>query len=321
MKRNKFCLNLIMLMTILMAFASCGSSSSDSTTEKGYYVATEEYYGELVSEEIGFNSEDSDTYKRENKFEKEGIVENTSLVYDESLEEVFLVVDKFDGYFVETSSSQNSPKNFSGTIKVPVENFDGLMNELVNVGVNTNYSSSVINKTEGYYSLKSQIEVKKLSLERLKALIDSATEPEEVLNLYKNYYDLLTEIEIMEKQLSDLEYVTSQSTIYYQLYEDTGLQIVKVPTEGFFKKIAIGINQSATNTVNLLENIFIFMAYISVPLILIVIILILFLPIILKQFRKFKNNKKEEKNKIIPLWNSNSEKLKNEVDIEDELEK
>ncbi len=267
------------IVVISMFLTSCGSSS-DAASETNYgsdYSADYDEERGYETAEIADGREFSDSataYKREAMFAKEGSIQNVvdekgddAKNFEETIVEVENLVNNYDGYFENANYTENNSKYFNTTIKVPVENFQKLYNELKNSGINVYNESSVVNETTGYYSLKSQIEVKKLAKARLETLIENSketnTNSKDLLKLYDSYYDLVTEIETMEDTLSQIESATTYSTIYFTLND--GNRVVVLDDESFSSKIKTGFKTS----VDFVENVLIALAYISVPLILV----------------------------------------------------
>ncbi len=282
--------NILLIIITTLILSSCGGSSNFDSTKNvdeavEHVVMEDRYITESVSNEVTFGKEDIDTQKRETKIILEGDIQNKTNTFDKTLEEVRQSVEKYNGYFENSTLANNNRKNFRSTIKVPIENYNDLYNELKNYGINHYSSNNSVNATDGYYTLSSQIDVKRVYVQKLEQLIDMAVEPEELLKLYDNYFSAISELEIMEAKLENLDHVTSHSTIYFSLDEEKVSQVVTVPKEGFFKKVAIGFNSSISITINLIQSILLTLAYVSVPSILLIIFFIIV-------FNIYKKNKK-----------------------------
>ncbi len=328
MKKNK----LIYLILATLLFTSCGSESdATATAESGvmdfgaYETSVSSSYdaGEVVAEEApaedgagvvndeGLDSEATE-YKREAMFAKEGWIENildgkeenTTEGFDERILQVESLVDSYNGYFETANYSTYGGKYFDSTIKVPVKDFQNLYNDLKNIGLNIYNESNVVNETAGYYSLKSRLEVKKLSKERLEELIPTTKSSKDLLKLYDSYFELVAEIETMEARLSQIESSTSYSTIYYKLGD--GRSESFVVDDSFMSKIKSGFGTS----IDFIEALLIGLAYISVPLILALIIAFFGYK---KTSGLLKNIVKEDVNEVV-----NEDEKNSNVDKEDE---
>ncbi len=282
MKKNK----LVYILVATLFLASCGSSSMDASTAETAPAEAPDYGGydsdgsyateeSAVSDsadatgEIGL-SNNATEYKREAMFAKEGsienIIKNSDKDFDETLLQVESYVDKYDGYFENAEYNDYGSKYFSSTIKVPVKDFENLFKDLKSAGSNVYNESTVVNEAPGYYSLKSQLEVRKLSKDRLEELLETTTNSKDLLKLYDRYFDLVAEIETMESKLSHIESTTTYSTIYFVLND--GNTVTYVDDVSFMSKIKAGFSTS----IDFIENLIINLAYISIPLILALII-------------------------------------------------
>ncbi len=276
-------INRLLIISVLVLLSSCGNNSVNQYSKDTYDAEIAVEYGEQLVEEMSYNETidyyeeaiDYDEEENENKISKEGYINNSSSNFEESLEDMKKIVNSYNGHFTESNYYNNNLKYFETTIKVPVENFEELFSELTKCGVNRHNSSNIINESSGYYSLKSQIEVKKHSLDRIEDLISETEEPKEIISLYNTYFDLLSDIEILERKFDELQYKVSYSTIYFSLDSENTLQVISIPKDGLLEKIVIGINTSINNTLNFIQNIILFLADISVPILLITTIFII----------------------------------------------
>ncbi len=286
MKKN----NILLIIATTLILSSCGSSRSAQYESSDLSnTVTEEVleYNDVNNKLTNVFTSDISNYdneeKRETKLILEGNIESTTNTFDTTLNNVKQTIESYDAFFEQSTFTNNNYKYFNSTIKVPISNYNNLYNDLKNFGINIYSSSNAINTTNGYYSLKSKIEVKKVYVERLESLIDVAVEPEELLSLYNNYFSARSELQTMEATLQNLDYVTSYSTIYFSLEEEKTKQIVTVPKEGFLKEIAIGFNTSISMVLSFVQLFLLTLAYISVPTILITVILIISLIIYKKK--------------------------------------
>lgn len=320
MRKNK--LIFVILFTFILSSCSSSYTNTDSSNQEGIEesasgVAPEDSYDDVSGEAGNLNN----TSEQEAKLEKNGYINNGSYDFDEDIKNIEAIAESYNGYFQESSFTKYKLRNFNATIKVPVENFQDLFNDLKECGVNYSNSSDTVNRTDGYYSLKSQLEVKKLSMDRLENLISEAKEPQELLDLYDSYFDLVTEIEIMENDLKDLDNRTTYSTINMELKEIVGVQVVDVPKEGFMKKVAIGVNSSVNNTIDFIKGTLLVLASISIPLVLIIVLFIALGPLVKRKYKKNKennNSKNKEKRKNKLIKKIKKDVVNSEEDKEDE---
>ncbi len=343
MKKSK--LAYVIVATLIMT--SCGSKSEstamapapDYATDTHYTeeMAPEESYNETATSEdgaIGFNNAATEL-KREQMFSKVGTInnvtedldknkkENGKKEFEEIIVEVERSVDKYNGFFESATYKNDVFMYFESTIKVPVKDFENLFKELKSLGVNVNNESSVENETAGYYSTKSQLEIKKVSKARLEETIKTTTNTKDLLKLYDSYYELVSQIEIAEANLRNIESETSYSTILFSLSEGSkGYNEHAENTddeESFTSKVKDGFGAS----IYFIENIIIGIAYISVPLVLITLVLLIgykkVKPLLKGKSIKEQRRKKQEvveRNQVNEL-NGNTEvnKVNDEKDV------
>ncbi len=271
---------IVYLLITTLLVTSCGSKSESAADYAPEYAVAEESYGSQSTA-----SSDGDRglvntateLKREQMFAKVGTIENvtedsnknseenTVKNFDETIVDVENLVSKYDGYFENSNFTNYGRKYFASTIKVPVKDFQNLFNDLKSAGINVYNESSTVNETAGYYSMKSQLEVQKISKARHEELIKTTTSTKDLLKLYDSYYELITNIEIAEAKLKEIESSTSYSTIHFNLSD--GSKVAKVDEDSFASKVKEGFGAS----IKYIENLIIGLAYISVPLIIILI--------------------------------------------------
>ncbi len=320
MVKNKIILTIA--LGIFLSSCSSGTSSKSYTDEaigeasydqaesyeafgESSYAQTESYKNstdpsnmELEESALNYTTK---LYVREAKYDKVGTINNGSTDFDNDLDKTKKSVKDFNGYFQESSYKiEEFPmgtkvpankeddirlyKKFTGTIKVSVDDYQELYNILKKCGINYFAESSIINESEGYYSLKSQLEVKKIYKDRLLKLIENTKESEEILNLYARYFELNKEIDNMESRLNRLENSTTYSTIFFTLTEGFSDNETELPIDdekSLFTKISHAIGKSTSVTLNLIGEFLILFAYLTGPI-------LIFVPIgfILFKYRK-----------------------------------
>ena len=99
------------------------------------------------------------------------------------------------------------------TFRIPVDQFDSMINRLSKFGSVLSTSISSDEVTGQYRDLESRLRSKKISAERLRQLIAQAVKPADILLIEHELSDREAEIESMQGQLNVLNDQTSLSTI------------------------------------------------------------------------------------------------------------
>ena len=216
---------------------------------------------------------------------------NISLItknFEESVNELRHVVSIYGGFFENTNQfnnfwSRNVVRQLNATIRVPAENYEILRQSLERIGRHMSTSESSREVSSEYYDIESRIRTRKTEEARLLALIDQAENLLQIIELEQRLGEVRTNIELYESRLRRIDSLASFSTIYLDLSEVTDEE----PYEdlNFFARLGNGFINSAKITLQVLQNIVIFLAYISVPTAIIGILFIVGL-IILKRTKQ-----------------------------------
>ncbi len=122
------------------------------------------------------------------------------------------------------------------TFRIPVDQFDSVINRLSKFGSVLSTSISSDEVTGQYRDLESRLRSKKVSAERLRQLITQAVKPADILLIEHELSDREAEIESMQGQLNVLNDQTSLSTITLTLVskgESAVVAPVKTRTPSF----------------------------------------------------------------------------------------
>jgi len=204
-------------------------------------------------------------------FIKTANVSLTSPDFDFSVAELKNIVAAYGGFFENSNmfnylSAKVPYKRLTATIRVPAERYEFARQAVESLGkhVSTNESSREVSSE--YYDLESRINTKKTEEIRLLALIEQATELDQLINLERRLGEVRTDIEIYGSRLKQIDSLASYSTINIEIKETPE----GYPREenDFFKRLRDGFSGSVTGTLNVLQGIVIFLAYLSVPAVL-----------------------------------------------------
>lgn len=130
----------------------------------------------------------------------------------------------FGAYISEESTSNYHNQNgFDLTIRVPVGNFDNLLDFIIaNADIKEfdSKSTQVRDVTEEFIDIEARIKIKKESEQKLYELLRQSKNLSETLEIQKQLTDLRSDIESVEGRLKYLADQVGYSTVRVSFYED-----------------------------------------------------------------------------------------------------
>jgi len=183
------------------------------------------------------------------------------------------------GYIEVSSLNQGSAlasdgsklRTYSATIRVPSENYEQAWNDIQTFASVQNSNESQQNVTQQYYDTQSRLETKQVEEQRVLALIGQATDVNDLLNLENMLAGIRQDIAAYQSQLTNIDRLASFSTISVDLAEVEKITQVRVD-ENLGDKMKNGFTDSANATLHFLQGFTVFIAYISVPLVILAIL-------------------------------------------------
>jgi len=208
--------------------------------------------------------------------------------FDNAVNDLRYIVSAHGGFFESSNlynnmSAKTPFKRLYATVRVPADQYEATRLAVERLGrhISTNESSREVSSE--YYDLESRIRTKKTEEARLLDLIDQAKELYQIIELEQRLGQVRADVEIYQSRLMQIDSLASYSTIYIDISEETG---EKPPEdENFWERIVRGFKNSAAGTLAVLQGIVVFIAYVSVP----AVILGIFAAVavfILKRFKK-----------------------------------
>lgn len=172
-------------------------------------------------------------------------------MYNKSIHEK---AKSFGGYIAQEQQAESDYKIENDiTIKIPVDQFDNLMNALGGEGVKVidkNITSEDV--TGEVFDTKARIEAKKQVRERYLALLKQAKNMEEILNVQKEIDAIQIELESATGRIDYLLHASAYSTIhvrYYQYFNEAGKEN---EDPGFFKRVANAFSRGSSLVGNMI---------------------------------------------------------------------
>jgi len=152
---------------------------------------------------------------------KRGNMEFESVQLENDNQKIRNILPRFNAYVDSENFSNNDySSSYQLSIKVPVAQFEALMDTLSSVGKRTtNKSSNAEDVTRRYRDLNATIESKKALENRYRELLSKATQIKDMLEIERNLNDLRNEIEGYERSFRTLQGDINYSTINLYFFQ------------------------------------------------------------------------------------------------------
>lgn len=142
--------------------------------------------------------------------------------YDESVEAIYAQISACGGYIESSSSSRSAgsgDRSLSLTVRVPAERFREFMDAKDSFGVVRNADIYQEDVTFSYIDMEARLETLETKRERLMALLEKATEMEDIIELESALSDTVYQIESYTSSLKRLDDQIGYSTVCISLAE------------------------------------------------------------------------------------------------------
>ncbi len=195
-----------------------------------------------------------------------------------TLEQVWDLVERFQGYIVQTDSYRTATDNLAATvtIRVPSARFDEALSELRKLAWKVQReSASGEDVTDQYVDLGARLKAQKATEEELLALLrevrqsegNAQEKAEAILSIYQRLTEVRTQIEQLQGQMQYLEKMSAMATITLELLPREPAVEKPVVEEGFAPLRTL--REAARVLVQILQslvNALIWIAVVALPL-------------------------------------------------------
>ncbi|MCL1987297.1 MAG: DUF4349 domain-containing protein [Firmicutes bacterium] len=198
------------------------------------------------------------------------------------------LVELYDG-FVETSSrnlvvqEEQEFWNANFVLRVPIENFDNVNNQLRAIGEVTNFTTFSEDVTSQFRDLETRMQIHREEERRLLLMISNATTVSDVITLQSRLSSLQLTMERTNRRMTEIDHLASFSTINLLLRESTA-----PAATNFAARLATAFVGSLDITVNMFVTLATIFFAVILPL------AIISLPIILIALAVRKSNKNKK---------------------------
>jgi len=223
-------------------FSESGLGTNDSIASTGvdesYDLIQESTEMMLPDENTTRNSKKTDDVYRQGRL----ILKSSDLSievedYDAVVAKIKALIGNTEG-FIESEqmryrtnySDRDNLKYGSFVLRVPSGGFDGILDDIKAEG-NVNYDNTYAEDvTKNYRDTASEIENLKITEERLRAILEQATEVEDILNIENELARVRRQINAYTNQLKNWEDLNDLSYVYLEIVEVESLdpQITKI---------------------------------------------------------------------------------------------
>lgn len=236
---------LLLLMTVLLTFASCGGDYDASIGMEDMYDG--EYKGDDVLEN-GTGVGEGGTIKDETaKIIRIVNINGESKDFEKTTEEIQGQIKENGGY-IENSEIRGGKSYIDGSgnsriatyvIRIPADKLDDFLNTAKGL-INVTYSSeSAEDVTLDYYDIQSRLDTLKSKKTALEEMLEKAETLDDILSIQESLYDVIGEIEAYQSKLNLYDNKVNYSTVNLTVrevveYTETKLSFGKRIADAFY---------------------------------------------------------------------------------------
>ena len=187
-----------------------------------------------------------------------------SVYFDEAVTALRQLAPSVNGY---VESEFLSAGQLTIVMRVPAATFEEVLVQIEGIGEVLHLNQHADDVTDQFYDMRGSLAIRRIEEERVLALIDEATNIQDILALEARLSSIRLIIERYDAQLNDLAGRIAYSTITVNLF-DTAVEerIITSPTLG--ERIGGAFGDSVDGTVGALQGFVVFMAGAVLPLVL-----------------------------------------------------
>jgi hypothetical protein len=283
---------LLLLFGIYVVFSLFGFSSSKymsleepnmdylmsaGTDSYGGFSDSEEMYTDSVRDYYDTTPSYQQPSADDSKIRKSGTVNLTVEDLDKANDAVLDILDGYYGSIVSSyQSGEGNNRNISITIKVPVENFENIYEDIKDIEGEVTYASfSTDDVTSQYTDLESRLKNLEATEEQLVKILETADTVEDTLSVFNQLSSTRSQIEVIKGQLKYLDSQVDYSYLTVNLsLSDVGKAIPEDKWQplGVLKNAVSALLDLGTSLVDSLIWIVVFSPVVLIPVLVIVLI-------------------------------------------------
>ena len=229
--------HLLILTILALLLVACGGAADEFAGAPAAEPAdavereTMAQMEEVASEGAAFDSDRANQVEvQEQLIIRTGRLEIVVEETEETLDDIIDLANDSGGWVVSSSLfGADGAKSGQATIRVPVDQFDAIMNQIEGMALRVERSSTTgEDVTEEYVDLSARLQNLEATAERVRGFLDEARDVEDALAVNQELSRLESEIESMKGRLQYLEQSAAFSTIEVSLTPDELSQPLEV---------------------------------------------------------------------------------------------
>ncbi|NLM47631.1 MAG: DUF4349 domain-containing protein [Epulopiscium sp.] len=202
-------------------------------------------------------------------------------LFDDTVKAIRELTQKSGGY-VENFSSYiyySEPerdiylKEGTIVIRIPVEKYGDVSNELVKLGHLISQNEMTENITEQYIETESRIRMLELEQERLLEIMEKAEEVEDLIKLEERLNQVRTNLEIYKSMIKNWDKLVEFSTFTITIKEVKTIEPIKMADPNLMARVKSNFNRSINDVRQTFEDFVVSLSYALIPLLLLIVIL------------------------------------------------
>jgi len=300
---------LLSLLLIVLLLSACGAQYASEPMQ-----VSNDYGGGFASDEVAYEREESVApMPSEGEFRaadstssvavERMVIKNASLsivVIDPALvlDEIVSMAESMGGFVVSSNLWQTTLSNgatvdqASINIRVPAERLDEALTK-IKAGAGEVRSENISGEdvTSQYTDLKSRLRNLEAAETQLMAIMEDATEPEDVLQVYNNLVSVREQIEVIKGQMQYYEQAAALSSINIDIIADEADQPIRI---GGWQPVGVAKN-AIEALINFLKGFANFIIWLIIFILPVLIVIGLPLTFLWRKFRSWRKKRKEKK--------------------------
>lgn len=291
------------LMLLLGLLSGCGgegtaadSAASESTTSESADTGDGAYGGNATSQAEPAEAESGEDRLQNAKMIYTADLEVETTAFDDAVAGLRQLVEDMGGYF-ENASLHNYSSDYRSayyTVRVPADRFRDLLTQVGQLCHVVRQEEGSDNISTQYYDTESRLVTQQTKLERLQTLLSQAETMEDIITIESAISETELEIEQLTGTLRQYDNLVDFSTVTISLNEVYKLSNVEEPPTGFASRLGQAFSAGWNGFVGFLSGLVMFLAYIWVPL---VIVLAVGGTVLWRWLRKRKNENRPPENR------------------------
>jgi hypothetical protein len=276
---------LIGLVGIFLLFYAPKQYLSKTVDDLDYSIGTSPTYEESyaypeagIDRGMELDSLNYDEANTESKIRKSGSINLTVESLEKANDGVLDILDNYNGSVVSSNESGvGNSKSISITLKVPVEYFEDLFEEVKDMKGEVDYASYYTDDvTQEYTDLQSRLKNLKATETQLVKILETADTVEDTLAVFNQLSSTRSQIEVLEGQIKYLDNQVDYSylTVYLSL-SDVGKEVKDEKWEplGVVKNAFSALVDFGIGIVDMLIWVIVFSPVILIPLAIVLLII------------------------------------------------